>query len=224
MKEQFGFEKFKANDFETHIRQSIPNYRGMRKLIPSIAENFVFKDTNIYDLGTSSGDLLCELEDYLPSSLNLSYIGYDIADNLLPSMPSKDINFYNRDITEESLRLFNTSLIFSLFTLQFIDLDKRVKLIQKVYDSLSKRGCFLVCEKIYSSEGITEDIFTFSNYESKIVNGLCPNEILTKQTDLKSIMKPLTQIENEQLFKDAGFRVVEVFFKSLNFIGWVLIK
>lgn len=224
MNEKFGFSNFVSTDFEKHIRQSIPNYSGMRSLIPSIAENFVFKDTNIYDLGTSSGDLLCELEDYLPSSLNLSYIGYDIADNLLPSMPSKDINFYNRDITDESLKLFNTSLVFSLFTLQFIDLDKRVKLIQKVYDSLSKRGCFLVCEKIYSSEGITEDIFTFSNYESKIANGLSADEILIKQTDLKSIMKPLTQIENEQLFKDAGFRVVEVFFKSLNFIGWVLIK
>ncbi len=206
MKEKFGFSNFVSTDFEKHIRQSIPNYSGMRSLIPSIAENFVFKNTNIYDLGTSSGDLLCELEDYLPS------------------MPSKDINFYNRDITDESLKLFNTSLIFSLFTLQFIDLDKRVKLIQKVYDSLSKRGCFLVCEKIYSSKGITEDIFTFSNYESKIANGLSADEILIKQTDLKSIMKPLTQIENEQLFKDAGFRVVEVFFKSLNFIGWVLIK
>ena len=128
MKEKFGFSNFVSTDFEKHIRQSIPNYSGMRTLIPSIAENFVFKDTNIYDLGTSSGDLLCELDDYLPSGLNLSYIGYDIAENLLPSMPSRDINFYNRDITDESLKLFNTSLVFSLFTLQFIDLDKRVKL------------------------------------------------------------------------------------------------
>lgn len=224
MKEQFGFDKFKANDFETHIRQSIPNYEGMRRLIPSIAKNFVFKDTNIYDLGTSSGDLLLELEEYMPSNLNLSYIGYDIADNLLPVQADKSVNFFKRDITDESLHLFNTSLIFSLFTLQFIGLDKRVKLLNKVYKSLSKRGCLLICEKVYSSEGITEDIFTFSNYENKIENGLSPDEILIKQNDLKQIMKPLTQLENEDLFRQAGFRVVEVFFKSLNFVGWVLIK
>ena len=224
-KEAFAFNKFgNGEDFENHIRNSIPNYEGMRSLIVPIAKNFVMENENVYDLGTSSGDLLCELDLEMDKKLGLSYTGYDIAENLMPIEAGRNLNFYKRDVTDDSLKLFNTSLIFSLFTLQFIDLDKRVKLIQKVYDSLSKRGCFLVCEKIYSSEGITEDIFTFSNYESKIVNGLCPNEILTKQTDLKSIMKPLTQIENEQLFKDAGFRVVEVFFKSLNFIGWVLIK
>jgi tRNA (cmo5U34)-methyltransferase len=224
MKKNFNFEQFKAEQFEEHIRKSIPNYYGMRYLIPSIAENFVIKNTNIYDLGTSSGDLLIELEKYLPKELKLSYIGYDTADNLLPKKYSQNINFYNRDITEESIKFFNTSLIFSLFTLQFIDLDKRVKLLNKVYKSLSKRGCFLVCEKVYSEKGITEDIFTFSNYENKRNNGLNVEGILDKQKDLKSIMKPLTQKQNETMFREAGFEVVEVFFKSLNFIGWVLIK
>jgi len=222
--QSFDFSNYKAEDFEKHIRSSIPNYEGMRSLVCPIAENFVMKGENIYDLGTSSGDLLYGLEDYLPENLKLSYIGYDIADNLLPKQVGKDINFYNKDVTDESLKLFNTSLICSLFTLQFIPLDKRVKLVNKVYKSLSKRGCFLVCEKVYSAQGITEDIFTFSNYAMKQQNGFTTYEILRKQFDLKTIMKPLTQAENEQMFKEAGFEVVEVFFKSLNFMGWVLIK
>jgi len=220
----FKFTNFKSHDFEEHIRQSIPNYQGMRDLLPPIVENFVMKGENIYDLGTSTGDLLYELEDYLSSELNLSYIGFDIAENLLPSDPQKEINFFKRDVTEESLQLFNTSLILSLFTLQFIPLDKRIKLVNKVYKSLSKRGCFLVCEKVYSEKGITEDIFTFTNYERKLNNGLSAISVLEKQDDLKTIMKPLTQLENEKIFKEAGFEVVEVFFKSLNFIGWILIK
>tara|TARA_R110002167_G_scaffold234388_1_gene439620 strand:- start:2092 stop:2769 length:678 start_codon:yes stop_codon:yes gene_type:complete len=225
MKEKFSFSAFeKGSEFEKHIRDSIPNYYGMRYLIPSIAENFVIKNTNIYDLGTSSGDLLLMLENYLSKDLSLSYIGYDIADNLLPKTYRKNINFYKRDITDDSIKFFNTSLICSLFTLQFIDLDNRVKLVNKVYNSLSKRGCFLVCEKVYSENGITEDIFTFSNYENKIKNGLGAEGILNKQKDLKTIMKPLTQAENEAMFKEAGFQIVEVFFKSLNFIGWILIK
>ena len=220
-----GFNKFKPDEFDEHIEKSIPNYKAMRKLINPIAENFVMRGENIYDLGTSSGSLLIDLKEYLDCDLDLSFVGYDIADNLLPDLEyARDISFFHRDVTEDSLKLFNTSLVLSVFTLQFIPLDKRIKLVKKVYKSLSKRGCFLVCEKIYSSKGITEDIFTFSNYELKIKNGFTSSDILEKQDTLKTIMKPLTQSENEAIFREAGFEVVEVFFKSLNFIGWVLIK
>lgn len=222
----FKFTNYSPDEFQDHIARSIPNYRGLRKLIPSIASNFLVKNSNVYDLGCSAGDLLIELETRFRNIHDdLSYVGYDIADNLLPDkeyLPNH--SFFPRDVTEESLTLFNTSLVFSLFTLQFIPLPKRVKLLQKVYDSLDKRGAFIVCEKVYSSNGLTEDIFTFTNYDSKRTNGLFTDEILNKQQDLRSIMFPLSLAENEKMFKEAGFQIVEVFFKSLNFVGWVLIK
>jgi tRNA (cmo5U34)-methyltransferase len=225
-KHPFKFQNYKPEEFQDHISRSIPNYRGMRDMIPSIASNFLVKNSNIYDIGCSAGDLLLELEECFRDVHNdLSYVGYDIADNLLPDkeyLPNH--SFFPRDVTEESLTLFNTSLIFSLFTLQFIPLPKRIKLVQKIYDSLDERGAFIVCEKIYSNNSITEDIFTFSNYDSKQVNDFSTEEILSKQKDLRGIMFPLTQGGNEKMFKDAGFQVVEVFFKSLNFIGWILIK
>lgn len=224
MTSHFKFTNYSPLEFEQHIRKSIPNYSGLRKLIPPIAENFVFKGTNIYDLGASSGDLLYELDEFFEDRMELSFIGYDIASNLIPKEVTPNINFYKRDVTDPSLKLFNTSLVFSLFTLQFIPLDKRVVLLQKVYNSLSKRGCFLVCEKIYSRYAITEDAFTFTNYELKNRNGFTALEILDKQQNLKTIMQPLTQAENEKMFREAGFEVVEVFFKSLNFIGFLCIK
>jgi tRNA (cmo5U34)-methyltransferase len=222
----FKFDNFDGDEFKDHISRSIPNYRGMRDMIPSIASNFLVSNSNIYDIGCSAGDLLQELEEsFRHVHDDLSYVGYDIAENLLPDkgyFPNH--SFFPRDVTEESLKLFNTSLIFSLFTLQFIPLSKRIKLIQKIYDSLDKRGAFIVCEKIYANSSFTEDIFTFSNYDSKQVNGFDTDEILAKQKDLRGIMFPLTQGDNEKMFKEAGFQVIEVFFKSLNFIGWILIK
>ncbi len=224
MKSHFNFNNYDPDEFMNHISKSIPNYNGMRTLLPHVAQNFLIPNSNIYDIGCSAGDLLMELEShYRDVGDGLSYIGYDRVGKLLPTS-NKDVNFFERDVTEESLTMFNTSLVFSLFTLQFIDLDKRVKLIQKVYDSLSKRGAFIVCEKIYSEHGMTEDIFTFANYHIKGMNGFSADEILKKQHDLKSYMFPLSQAENENMFHQAGFRVIEVFFKSLNFIGWVMIK
>lgn len=220
----FDFKDYDPEEFMRHIQTSIPNYRGLRELVPLVASNFLVENTNIYDIGCSAGDLLKELErEYKKVHKNLSYIGYDKAGNLLPKS-NKNVSFFERDVTEDSLTMFNTSLVFSLFTLQFIPLSKRVKLVQKIYDSLDKRGAFIVCEKIYAKNGITEDIFTFSNYDIKCENGFDAVEVLGKQQNLRSIMFPLSQAENEQMFKKAGFKVVEVFFKSLNFIGWILIK
>lgn len=226
MKNHFKFENYEPDLFEEHIRDSIPNYKGMRELIPSIASNFLVENTNIYDIGCSSGDLLIELEQTFKNVHdNLSYVGYDKSNNLLPNLESApNCSFFPRDITDERLTMFNTSLVFSLFTLQFLPLDKRAKVVQKIYDSLDKRGAFIVCEKITAKHGIVEDIFTFSNYDMKYENGFTPHDILQKQADLRSIMFPLSQVENENMFHQAGFRVIEVFFKSLNFIGWVLIK
>ena len=226
MEDNFKFQNYDNESFKEHINNSIPNYKGMRSLLPSIASNFLVKNSNIYDIGCSSGDMLLELQkDFSRIHADLSYVGYDIASNLLPDLEYvPNCSFFPRDVTEEKLKFFNTSLIFSIFTLQFIELPKRVGLIKKIYNSLDKRGAFIVCEKIYSNNAFTEDIFTFSNYEKKYQNGFKAKDILKKQQDLRSIMFPLTQAENEKIFRDAGFQVIEVFFKSLNFIGWVLVK
>jgi len=222
----FSFKDYEPKEFSKHIANSIPNYTGMRKLIPRIASNFLVKNSNIYDIGCSAGDLLLELNArWRGSSPTLSYIGYDIVESLLPNLESAEgCSFFPRDVTEDSLTMFNTSLIFSLFTLQFITLPKRKKLIQKIYDSLDTRGAFIVCEKVYSNYGLTEDIFTFANYDLKRSHGFLSKEIIDKQLGLRGVMFPLTQAENETMFREAGFEVVEVFFKSLNFIGWILIK
>tara|TARA_R110002012_G_scaffold322078_1_gene554676 strand:- start:1674 stop:2357 length:684 start_codon:yes stop_codon:yes gene_type:complete len=225
-KHHFKFTDFNSSEFQDHIARSIPNYKGMRTLLPKLASNFLVSNSNIYDIGCSAGDLIFELQSrFNPIHDNLSYIGYDIAEGLLPDLQyAPNCSFFPRDVTEESLTMFNTSLVFSLFTLQFIELPKRIKLVKKIYDSLDKRGAFFVCEKIYSNNAMVEDFFTFSNYDLKMSNKFTPKEILKKQKDLRGVMFPLTQEQNEKMFREAGFEVVEVFFKSLNFIGWVLIK
>lgn len=220
-----GFNKFKPTAFEEHIRNSIPNYESMRMLIPSIASNFITKSSNVYDIGCSTGDLLLQLEKIFRDIHNdVSYVGYDIADNLLPDMEyAPNHSFFPRDVTDHNLKMYNTSLVFSLFTLQFIHPEKRIALIKKIYQSLSKRGAFIVCEKITADNGFIEDVFTFSNYDLKRANGFFSEEILEKQYDLRPIMQTLSQEENERIFREAGFKV-NVFWKSLNFIGWILVK
>ena len=70
--------------------------------------------------------------------------------------------------------------------------------------------------------GLYQDIFTFAYYDFK-KDSFDTKDILAKQMDLRSVMRPITKEENEYIFSEIGFKFVE-FFRSLNFVAWILIK
>lgn len=216
--EDFSFNDIK--DFDNHIEVSIPNYIHITDLILNLSTYFINDNSNIYDLGCSTGILLNKLS-YHNQSKNNYFIGYDCSDNLLPESNGNKL-FINQDITSDVL-FTNTNLILSIFTLQFISIDKRIKLINKIYSNLNKGGAFIFTEKIYLENGFIQDIFNFCHYDIK-QSSFTEKEILGKQMKLRRIMKPLTEKENIEILKEAGFKIIEGFFQSLNFKGWVCIK
>lgn len=49
-------------------------------------------------------------------------------------------------------------------------------------------------------------------------------EILNKEKTLRKIMHPLTEAENKAMLKKAGFKVIDTFYQSMNFKGYICIK
>jgi len=220
MKEEFSFETIK--EFDNHLESSVMGYNNLNDLIMPIASYFVTPESNTYDIGCSTGRLLKELS-YRHAKTTASFIGYDISDNLLPKNEGGAVSFFNRDVTETSLTFFNTNLILSIFTLQFIEQAKRQALVRKIYNSLSPGGAFIVAEKIYLSNGKIQDIFTFSHYDLKRLS-FSSKDILDKQIVLRRIMKINSDEENLNMFHQAGFRNIETFWTSLNFKAYLCIK
>lgn len=215
----FSFDTIK--DFDEHIELSIPNYAHIHELVLLISSYFVKSGYNVYDIGCSTGSLLSKLAD-THSKKEINFFGYDVSDNLLPSSQA-NLNFIKQDITRSEVLFNNANLILSIFTLQFVNVNDRIKLLQKVYESLNKGGAFIVCEKVYSSTGVIQDIFSFTHYDLKS-QSFGQEDILGKQHRLREIMMPMSSEENEKIFKEAGFRIIEQFFQSLNFRGWLMIK
>jgi tRNA (cmo5U34)-methyltransferase len=218
---QFNFNTIK--DFDKHIDMSVPNYKHIWELIKSISTNFIKDDTNIYDIGCSTGIGLKNL--MLTNNFESAhFIGYEIADNLI-KQTSNTTNFtiYNKDITKQETKFDNASFVLSIFTLQFIEHKRRLDVLQKIYNGMNAGGALIVAEKIFCDIGEIQDIFTFSYYDFKSDN-FTNYEILGKQHDLRFIMKPLTSTENESLFREAGFKKIDTFFQSLCFKAWILIK
>lgn len=215
----FSFDTI--DDFDRHIELSIPNYTHIYELVEAMSTYFIKPNTNIYDLGCSTGLMLKNLSIF-NSVEGVRFIGYEVSENMRPKTIT-GWEWYRKDITDSKLIMNNASLILSIFTLQFLSLDEREGVLERCHRGLNREGAMIVCEKTYIDNTFLNDVFTFSyyDYKQKTFN---ENEILSKQRDLRYIMRPQSEKENIEMFNRAGFNKIELFFASLMFRGWVLIK
>jgi tRNA (cmo5U34)-methyltransferase len=210
---KFDFNTIK--DFDTHIDKSIPNYSFLISAVKSISDYFVTENGVIYDIGCSTGKLLNELP------YQCKKVGYDNS-SLLPISEKENLVFQNKDVTKDVV-LDNAQIVYSIFTLQFIEPIERIKLLQKIYDSLNEGGIFILCEKIYQDNGKLQEILTFSHYDYKSKH-FTLNDIFSKEKDLRFIMKPKTLQDNLSDLKKVGFKSSTTFFQSFNFVGIIALK
>jgi tRNA (cmo5U34)-methyltransferase len=213
MTEKFDFNTIK--DFDDHISKSIPNYDILITTILSISEYFISKGATIYDLGCSTGKLLKQISYPNPK------IGYDNA-KLLPIKTVGNPEFINADLNH-SFEINNACIVYSVFTMQFLNRNSRKNYCQTVYDGLNIGGAFILCEKIYQEHGIMQEMLSFSHYDYKKTH-FTDEQISSKERDLRYIMKPNTIKQNVDLLKSVGFKKITTFWQSYNFIGLIAIK
>jgi tRNA (cmo5U34)-methyltransferase len=212
MKEKFDFNTIQ--DFDNHILKSIPNYDILIKTIMSMSDYFISKDSNIYDLGCSTGRLLKSIP------YKNKKIGYDNA-SLMPK-DDEDVEFRNCDLNE-NFDINNACMVYSLFTMQFLNKISRQNFCNTIYDGLNEGGAFIISEKIYQENGLMQEILSFSHYDYKCEH-FSEEEIIKKEKDLRYIMKPNSMEENLNLLKNAGFEKITQFWQSYNFVGLIAIK
>lgn len=204
-------------NFDEHIDNSIFGYSTLNDSIVKMSEYFIEDGANVYDIGCSTGELLQRLKN---RHSNSKYFGIEQEKNIIKQRD--DINILQLDIRD--INIFNNaSFITSVFTLQFINKKDRQGIIDKVYKGLNSGGGFIIAEKIISDSAKIQDIFTFQYYDFKAKN-FTSDEILSKERDLRKIMKPSTLQDNIEMLSSAGFKTYDVFWKSFNFIAILAIK
>jgi tRNA (cmo5U34)-methyltransferase len=213
MTQKFSFDTVK--EFDNHISNSIFWYDILHSLIINISWFFIKNGVIPVDLWCTSWKLLKEIE----RTYECKSIWYDILSKNFIEW----LDLRVQDITEEDFEIPMTNIIYSIFTLQFIAYDKRLNVLKKIYNSLHKNWVLIICEKEISSNWIIQEVFTFSNYWYKKQN-FTSDEILNKEKDLRSIMNSLEAKDNIELLKKAWFQIIEPFFQSLNYKGYICKK
>lgn len=213
--------------FDEHVRQNVPQYDEIHSMITNMSSWFVEKNTNIYDIGTSTGEVINNLQSKTDDSVSI--IGIDTSETMVEKArirfeKCKNVSIVCEDILNNKFKLSNSSYTVSMLTMQFISPQDRQEVINKIYEGLNRGGAFILVEKIVGSNARFNDIWTNIYHDMKLSNGLTETEVYNKSRAIRGVLKPFTIEENIEILDNAGFKDVEVFFKWGNFAGFLAIK
>ncbi|MDT8414264.1 MAG: carboxy-S-adenosyl-L-methionine synthase CmoA [Flavobacteriaceae bacterium] len=225
----FEFNASVVKVFDDMVVRSVPFYIEMQRMVAELAADFAIKNTNIYDLGCSTGTTMMSLNQKVDK--NIQFIGVDEADEMLKScqtnlervMPDRPVKLVNADLNK-GIELENPSVVILCLTLQFVRPLKRQKLIEDIYRQLPENGALIIVEKVLGEDSMFNRLFIKHYYEFKKRNDYTETEISKKREALENVLIPYRLKENEELLAECGFKHIDTFFKWYNFAGFVAVK
>ena len=225
----FKFNETVVKVFDDMVVRSVPFYEEIQRMVAEMAKDFAIPNTNVYDLGCSTGTTFIHLDKVLAP--NISFVGIDNSDemlkkcevNLKQSGVTRKVEYSNQDLSSE-VKFNNPSVVIFCLTLQFLRPLHRERILKRVYDSLPENGALILVEKILTENSICNRLFIDHYYQFKKRNGYNDTEIAKKREALENVLVPYKISENEELLKNAGFRFIETFFKLYNFTALIAIK
>jgi tRNA (cmo5U34)-methyltransferase len=214
-----------ARVFDDMISRSIPDYDTMRDLTMRLGQKFITHDSNVMDLGCSTG---LGVESLINKNPECLFHLCDTSEPMLGICRAKYSGMENviiekKDITKE-LPEAKCSLILSCLTIQFTPIEYRQRIIQNVYDSLQRGGAFLFVEKVLGYSAVIDEAMKDEYYAIKRENSYTEEQIAGKRKSLEGTLVPVTEAANRQFLEAAGFRIIETYWRYLNFCGLIAIK
>ena len=216
--------------FDEHIEKSIRGYSQLMDDVISLSRYFVENETNVVDIGCSTGKMTKALIDYnLDHAETASYIGLEIADGFDEDLKKrkKELKWYEyvkfEKLDARTYEYKNCSLITSIFTLQFMPKYDRKELLQNIYNGLNCGGAYIFAEKTICENALVQDMITFNYYDYKR-KSFTTEDIMDKERTLRHMMKPNTWREIEDMLMEVGFGVVQPFWRNHAFVGALAVK
>ena len=216
--------------FDEHIEKSIRGYSQLMDDVISLSRYFVENETNVVDIGCSTGKMTKALIDYnLDHAETASYIGLEIADGFDEDLKKrqKELKWYEyvkfEKLDARTYEYKNCSLITSIFTLQFMPKYDRKELLQNIYNGLNCGGAYIFAEKTICENALVQDMITFNYYDYKR-KSFTTEDIMDKERTLRHMMKPNTWKEIEGMLTEAGFSVIQPFWRNHAFVGALAVK
>ncbi|MES2447690.1 MAG: carboxy-S-adenosyl-L-methionine synthase CmoA [Bacteroidota bacterium] len=225
----FKFGATVANAFDDMVERSVPFYNEIQRMIIELAAEHALPNTNVVDLGCSTGTTMIGLNPLIAD--NIKFIGLDDSTEMLKKC---DVKLKEADFKRpyelvtgdlhEDVKIENASVVILCLTLQFVRPIYRERLLKKIYDGLVPGGVLIISEKILAEDSMFNRNFIKYYYDYKRRNQYSEMEISQKREALENVLIPYKLSENFKMLREAGFPLVETFFKWYNFSGFIAVK
>jgi tRNA (cmo5U34)-methyltransferase len=225
----FKFNDSVAQVFDDMANRSIPGYLNVIHHIGAFSKKYVCDNTNIYDLGCSLGRAALSVRHAVNAS-GCRIVAVDNSSQMvhrLEQILERDIGVIPVNTRCENIletKMENSSFTILNYTLQFIDTDKKEKLMQRVYDSLNSGGALVLTEKIKFKDPDVQQYVEELYFDYKRFNGYNELEISQKRDALETVMKLETVTQHIDRLKTLGFTTVTQWFSDLNFASFLAVK
>jgi tRNA (cmo5U34)-methyltransferase len=225
----FKFTSKVANVFDDMVTRSVPYYPEMQRMIGELAGDHYQPGTVIYDLGCSTGATMIHMDQFVPE--DIVFTGIDDSGSMLDKCRSKlkehhierTVNLVCADLNDR-VDIENGSVVVLCLTLQFIRPINRLKLLKQIFSGMTEGGVLILVEKVLAEDSTFNRKFIKYYYDFKRRNNYSELEISQKREALENVLIPYKLSEDITLLKEAGFSIVDTFFKWYNFAGMIAQK
>ncbi len=224
---EFAFNENVATVFSDMLKRSVPGYGTVLSFLSLFGKKYAQENSNIYDLGCSLGASSFALaqnvdaEDCVVKAYDTSSAMISRFRTLLSEHPLHiPVEIYEEDITEITFERASVTVL--NLTLQFVEPEKRLELLERIAAATLPGGVIILAEKLCDSS--ENEVMTDLYYDFKRANSYSELEISQKRTALENYL--ITDSEDVHLERlvAAGFCRPLRWFQTLNFRAYIAWK
>lgn len=225
----FTFDENVAEVFPDIIQRSVPGYSNIISAIGMLATRYVQDNSAVYDLGCSLGAATLSIRRNTQAK-NCTIYAIDNSAAMVERC-QLNVNAYRGDtkvkVIEADIRnidIQDASMVVLNFTLQFLNPDDRLALLEKIFSGLRRGGILILSEKFCFDDDELDQLLIDLHLDFKRANGYSELEISQKRSALENILRPDTIACHKKRLTDIGFQQVDVWFQCFNFGSMLALK
>jgi tRNA (cmo5U34)-methyltransferase len=239
----FRFDQAVVSVFPDMIKRSVPGYETIIAMTGTLAERYVQPNSNCYDLGCSLGASTLAMRHHIAHSdsntgsekTDCKIIAVDNSEDMLnqcqtvlqkddDGLPANPVPVELICGNIQDIPITNASMVVLNFTLQFIPVEERAELLQRIADGLLPGGVLVLSEKVAFDDPQHQELMIELHHSFKQANGYSDLEISQKRSALEDVLMPETLGVHRKRLRDAGFSSVDVWFQCFNFASLIALK
>ena len=226
----FVFDERVASVFGDMINRSVPGYGTIVSMIGTLAERYAQPGSRCYDLGCSLGAASFAMREAITVP-DCRIVAIDTSRAMLDRFASvlaadtsagPPVELKCADILDEAI--VDASVVVLNCTLQFVPLQQRHALLERIAAGLRPGGMLILSEKIRFEDAALNELFIDLHHRFKEQNGYTKTEISRKRAAIENVLVPETLRAHEQRILGSGFASFAVWFQCFNFASMVAIK